>query len=142
MRLLAVALLSIHFVTGAAIDYSVDQDEGENIKLLANVIAEECGEANTEQAHYICVATFIKRVMNQLQSDANLDIVPFDPPFPGEPPDPFNPPGPGPDYPIKKYATVFPAPPTPFEPVPPREPGPDEMPFDIPSPHGDDDRYP
>ena len=58
MRLLAIALLSIQFVAGAAIDYSKVQDEENDIKLLANTVAAECGEAETEQSHYVCVATF------------------------------------------------------------------------------------
>ena len=142
MRLLAIALLSIQFVAGAAVDYSKIQDEGDNVKLLANAIAVECGGADTEQAHYICVATFIKRVMNQLQSSAEPNIVPFDPPFPFDPPWPGDPrpfpPGPEPDYPINYVA--LPAPPIPFESEPLREPGSDEIPNDYPDRDRDEER--
>ena len=120
MRLFAIALLSIQFVAGAAIDYSKVQDEENDIKLLANTVAAECGEAETEQSYYVCVATFIKQVMNQSNADS-YNIVPFDPPFPGEP-RPF-PPGPEPDYPIHIVLS---------DPILPREPGPDEVPNDYP----------
>lgn len=138
MRLLAIALFFIQFMAGAAISDSKIQNEENNIKLLANAIAKECGEADTERSHYICIATFIKQVVNQLQSNAGSNIIPFDPPFPFDPDGPFNPPGPEPDYPIRMVLSDDPI--VPFDPIIPREPGPDEVPNEFPGRDRDRDR--